>query len=243
MKIGKFGYLNNFLPYYFLNSTVVEANPRRMASMLLNREIDYAPIPAFFYLSKRDKLRHYDFCVASEGMVLSVIVVSKKRQLDDKPIAVTEDSITSVNLLKIILREKGFENRLIPMETAKATEMLKKCDHALVIGDEAIKARMVYRVVMDLGEEWYELTSLPMVFGISASLRDIDATQIDRKILNAVEEGYRRFDEVVEAAKKTFSMPEEFLIEYFRTLKFRFGSRERRGMDEFEKYCRDYGLL
>jgi len=202
-----------------------------MASMLLSGEIDYAPVPAFFYLSNRESLRHYDFCVASEGRVLSVIVVSKKRQLDDKPIAVTQDSMTSVNLLRVLLREKGFKNKLIPMETANATKMLEKCDHALVIGDEAIKARMLYKVVMDLGEEWYELTSLPMVFGISASLKNIDATHIDRKILNAVEEGYRRFDEVVEAAKKTFNMPEEFLIEYFRTLKFKFGSRERKGMD------------
>lgn len=245
LRIGKFGYLNNFLPYYFLNESVeiMEASPKKMSLMLLAGEIDYAPVPAFFYLSNRDRLRHYEFCVASEGKVISVVVVSKNKKLDDGPIAVTQDTVTSLNLLRIILEEKGLKNKLIPMETAKAFEMLEKCDHALVIGDEAIKARMIYRVVMDLGEEWYELTSLPMVFGISASLKDVDATAIDRKILDATEEGFRKFEEVVKAAEEAFRMPREFLEEYFRTLRFRLGSRERRGLDEFEKLCRDYELL
>ncbi len=48
---------------------------------------------------------------------------------------------------------------------------------------------------------------------------------------------------MVSAAEKEFKMPREFLEEYFRTLRFRVGDRERRGLREFEKYCRDYGLL
>ncbi|WP_456330261.1 menaquinone biosynthetic enzyme MqnA/MqnD family protein [Archaeoglobus sp.] len=245
MRVGKFGYLNNFLPYYILNESVeiVEANPRRMASMLLEGKIDYAPVPAFFYLKNKEQLRHYEFCVASEGKVLSVVVVSKKKELDDDAIAITPHSLTSVNLLRILLAEKGMENRLVEVETPKASKMLEICPHALVIGDEAIKARMIYRVVMDLGEEWYELTSLPMVFGISASLKNVDATAIDRKILDATDEGFRRIEEVVREAEKTFKMPREFLEEYFRTLKFRLGGKEERGLYEFEKYCRDYGLL
>lgn len=245
MRIGKFGYLNNFLPYYFLNENVeiVEANPKEMASMLLSGRIDYAPVPAFFYLKNKERLRHYEFCVASEGKVLSVVVVSRNKRLDDGAIAVTPHSLTSVNLLRILLSEKGMKNRLVEVNTARASEMLEVCPNALVIGDEAIKARMIHRVVMDLGEEWYELTSLPAVFGISASLKETNAEEMDRKILTSTEEGYRRFGEVVTAAEKAFKMPREFLEEYFRTLKFRLGSKERRGLDEFEKYCRDYGLL
>jgi len=238
VRIGKFGYLNNFLPYYFLNENVeiVEANPKEMASMLLSGRIDYAPVPAFFYLKNKERLRHYEFCVASEGKVLSVVVVSRNKRLDDGAIAVTPHSLTSVNLLRILLSEKGMKNRLVEVNTARASEMLEVCPNALVIGDEAIKARMIHRVVMDLGEEWYELTSLPAVFGISASLKETNAEEMDRKILMATEEGYR-------AAEKAFKMPREFLEEYFRMLKFRLGSKERRGLDEFEKYCRDYGLL
>ncbi len=244
MRVGKFDYLNNFLPYFYMNGfEIVETTPREMAAKLLNGEIDYAPVPSLFYLSNKKLLRHYNFCVASEGRVLSVIVVTKRKKLDDGSIAVTPDSITSVNLLRILLEEKGMKNRFVPVETSSAVKMLKICDHALVIGDEAIKARMIYRTVMDLGEEWYELTSLPMVFGLSASLRDVDATSVDRSLLESLKKALKNLDVVVSRAAEIFRMPEEFLVEYFRTLKFEFGRKERRGLDEFERRCRDYGLL
>ncbi len=244
MRVGKFGYLNNFLPYFYLNGfEIVETTPREMASKLLSGEIDYAPVPSFFYLSNKDLLRHYNFCVASKEKVLSVVVVSKEKGLDDGSIAVTPDTMTSVNLLKIILEEKGMKNKLVPVKTSKAVDMLKICDHALVIGDEAIKARMIYRVVMDLGEEWYELTSLPMVFGISASTKDVDASHADAALLRSLRRAMDNLESVIAEAARLFKMPEEFLVEYFRTLSFRFGGEERRGLNEFEKMCRDYGLL
>ena len=244
MRIGKFGFLNNYLPYYFVDGLeVVEASPRKMTEMLLSGRIDYAPVPTFFYLSRKKILRHYRFCVASEGEVLSVVVVSKEKRLDDKPIAVTADSMTSVNLLRIILREKGMRNELVEMRTARASDMLRNFSHALVIGDEAIKARMMYKVVMDLGEEWYELTELPMVFGISASLKSVDAAMADRIILESVRRAYENIDVIIREAEHRFSMPREFLKKYFQTLHFEFGSRERRGMIEFERMCVEHGLL
>ncbi len=244
MRVGKFGYLNNFLPYFYLNGfEIVETTPKEMASKLLDGEIDYAPVPSFFYLSNKHLLRHYNFCVASKGKVLSVVVVSKGKELDDGSIAVTPDTMTSVNLLRIILKERGMRNRLVEVKSSKAMEMLKICDHALVIGDEAIKARMLFKVVMDLGEEWYELTSLPMVFGISASIRDVDASSVDAALLNSLRRARENLELVVDKAAKLFKMPEEFLVEYFKTLRFEFGYEERRGLNEFERMCRDYGLL
>ncbi|MDW7990505.1 MAG: MqnA/MqnD/SBP family protein, partial [Archaeoglobaceae archaeon] len=108
------------------------------------------------------------FCVASDGEVYSVIVVSKKKRLDDSPIAITENSITSANMMRIIKAEKGLINKLVVVN-GKLEDMLRNLEHALVIGDEAIKARMLYRVLMDLGEEWKDLTALPAVFGVSVS--------------------------------------------------------------------------
>jgi chorismate dehydratase len=135
------------------------------------------------------------------------------------------------------------KNRLVLVEECNASQLLKICNHALVIGDEAIKARMVYRVVMDLGEEWYELTGWPMVFGISASLRDRNAEKIDSLLLNSVEWGLKNMDEVVKAAKKRFSMPPEFLEEYFRTLSYKLGTKEKRGLRKFEELCMENELL
>jgi chorismate dehydratase len=244
MRVGKFGYLNNFLPYYYLKDVeIVEASPTEMAHMLLKGEIDYAPIPSFFFLKNKEELRHYSFCVASKQRVLSVVVVSKNKKLDDGKIAVTPHSMTSVNLLRIILNEKGLKNKLVFMDTPRACELLDRCDHALVIGDEAIKARMIYRVLMDLGEEWFEITGLPMVFGISSSLRGVDASIADSKIMESIDRGFRNYEVVVEAAEEEFRMPREFLEEYFKILTYKLGSREIKGLKTFEEMCHEHGLF
>ncbi len=242
-KIGKFGLVNNFLPYRFLsgNFEVVESSPRGMAEKLVLGEIDYAPVPTYFYIKNEFKLKHYSFCIASDGEVLSVVVVSRKNRIGDK-IAVTAQTLTSVNLMKIILKEKDLDVKLIPSNFISASELLKIADSALVIGDEAIKARMLYRVVMDLGEEWKDLTGYPMVFGISASLKNKDFNFVDRAIQFSVEEGMKRFEEVVEEASLKFRLPVEFLVKYFKILIYSLGKKEKKGLEEFASRCRDYGL-
>jgi chorismate dehydratase len=96
---------------------------------------------------------------------------------------------------------------------------------------------------MDLGEEWYELTGYPMVFGISASLKDRDAGEINGKLMKSVEWGLENMDVVVEEAKRRFNLPSEFLEEYFRCLSYRLGGKERKGLETFEEMCRENGLL
>ncbi len=247
LRIGKFGLINNFLPYYWLERNseceIVVATPRQMASLIHSGSIHYAPVPSFFFISKKDELKSYNFCIASRDRVLSVVVVSKERKFDNSPIAVTADTMTSVNLLRVIMNERGMKNELVFSDSGKACELLKNCRHALVIGDEAIKARMMYRVVMDLGEEWYELTGLPMVFGISSSLKSVDASEVDRLLVRSIEWGLENIGEVVSEATTKFNMPEEFLEEYFKTLSYRMGSRERKGLEKFEEMCRESGII
>ncbi|MCX8172687.1 MAG: menaquinone biosynthesis protein [Archaeoglobaceae archaeon] len=240
MKIGKFGFVNNFLPYFKLEKEkkyeIVEGTPRKLSEMFEKGEIVYAPIPSFEILKKG-----YDpgkFCVASDGEVYSVIVASKRKRLDDSPIAIMDNSITSANMMKIIKAEKGLINKLVPVN-GKFDEIVRNFDHVLVIGDEAIKARMVYRVLMDIGEEWKELTGLPAVFGISVSRVD----GIDEDVLSSLEWGRKHIDEVVRFASEKFKLPEEFLLRYFETLIHTFGSKERKSLEVFGELCYECGIL
>ncbi|MHC1610237.1 MAG: menaquinone biosynthesis protein [Candidatus Methanospirareceae archaeon] len=246
IRIGKFGLLNNYLPYYRLEQNgvrVIEALPKQLAEMFETGEIDFAPVPSFYYLKNQDRLKSYDFCVAAKHSALSVVVVSREKMLDSQCIAVTNQTTTSVNLLEIILRERGLKNEVVPVDESEASELLKRCPHALVIGDEALKARLEYRVVMDLGEEWRELTGYPMVFGIATSLKERDMSEVNRTVMDSVEWGEENIDEIVKEAKRKFGMPVEFLKVYFKSLTFRMGAGEKRGLKLFEEKCHEYGLL
>ncbi|MEM1578054.1 MAG: menaquinone biosynthesis protein [Archaeoglobaceae archaeon] len=240
MRIGKFGFINNFLPYYKLEKDgefeIIEGSPRLLSEMFERGELCYAPIPAFELIRKNYEAKK--FCVASNGEVYSVIVVSKKRRLDDSPIAITANSITSANMMKIIKFEKGMINRLVEFN-GTLEEMLAKFNHALVIGDEAIKARMLYRVLMDIGEEWKDLTGLPAVFGVSVSR----VNGIDEKVIESLKWGLKNISEVVSVASQKFRLPEEFLFHYFSSLIHELGVKERKSLKVFEEMCYEHRLL
>ena len=244
MRVGKFGLINNYLPYYYVEKSgkyeIVESSPKNLAEMLLNRSIDYAPVPSFFYLKNKEKLKRFRFCVGADGEVYSVIVVSKKKRLDDSPIAVTTKSMTSVNMLRIIKEEKGLVNKIIPC-AGSFSEILRNFDHALIIGDEAIKARMIFRVVMDIGEEWKDITGLPAVFGIGASL--IDAESVDRDIIDSYKRGLKDLGKIVEEASLKFRMPPEFLEIYFKKLIHVIGRKEEKSLRVYEEMLNENGLL
>jgi chorismate dehydratase len=246
IRIGKFGFLNNYLPYYWLgqNGTeVVEASPRSLATMFEQGEIDFAPVPSFYYLKNKHKLRRYEFCVASKHRVLSVVVVSREKMFDNQCIAVTNQTTTSINLLKIILRERGLQNEIVPVDESTASELLTHCPHTLVIGDEALRARREYRVVMDLGEEWSELTGYPMVFGISTSRKDRDMSAVNRSVMESITWGEQNIEAIAREAACKYELPKDFLEVYFKALTFRLGDKERRGLELFEEKCHEYGLL
>lgn len=240
MRIGKFGFVNNFLPYYKLERDckyeIVEGTPRKLAELFEKKEICYAPIPSYELIKKGYEPKK--FCVASNGEVYSVIVVSKRKRLDDSPIAITSQSLTSVNMMRIIKREKGLVNDLVVVN-GKLEEILQSFDHALVIGDEAIKARMRYRVLMDLGEEWKEITGLPAVFGVAVSRVD----GIDEDVIESLKWGRRNLEEVVKVASEKFRLPEEFLLHYFSSLIHELGQRERKSIEVFKEMCYENRLL
>jgi len=240
MRIGKFGFVNNFMPYYKLEKEgkyeIVEGSPRILAELFEMGEISYAPVPTFELIRKGYEPRK--FCVASDGEVYSVIVVSKKKRLDDSPIAITGNSMTSANMMRIIKEEKGLVNKLVVCN-CRVEEMLKNFEHALVIGDEAIKARMRFRVLMDIGEEWKEITGLPAVFGIAVSRVD----GIDEDLIASLRWGRENMEEIVRIASEKFKLPAEFLEHYFSTLIHELGSKERKSVEVFREMCTEYELL
>ncbi len=245
-RIGKFGLINNFLPYFRLEQEglpIIEAPPARLAAMFDRGEIDFAPVPSFYYIKNKGRLRNYDFCVASKDRVLSVLVVSKKEQLGNGSIAITNQTITSLNLLKIILIERKMKNSLVPVDESGVSDLLKHCSHALVIGDEAIKARRTCKVVMDLGEEWRRLTGCSMVFGISVSRKDADMSEVNEKVMESVRWGEKNIHGIATEAEKKFELRKDFLEMYFESLTYRMGTEEVRGIELFEEKCRKYGLL
>ncbi|HET8892888.1 MAG TPA: MqnA/MqnD/SBP family protein, partial [Gaiellaceae bacterium] len=81
VKLGRISYVNMAPVFYRVDAEVEEVQgvPTELNAMLLDGELDTAPISSIEYARNADKLKLLPrLCVASEGAVDSIQLVSRK---------------------------------------------------------------------------------------------------------------------------------------------------------------------
>lgn len=174
--IGRVAFLNCDPLFYGLGDEwqVLPAPPSWLTGHLLRRDCVLAPIPAADYARHADELVLVpEIGICSKGEVGSVLVFGDMPLSSMKSIALPTDSMTSVALLKYILKQEQLEPQTHLMGP-DLTTMLSECDGALLIGDRALEEakKQPERVQLDLGQAWLNRTQKPMVFGVFAARKD-----------------------------------------------------------------------
>ena len=92
-----------------------------------------------------------------------------------------QDSHTSVELLRILLRERhGIEPELVPFD---ARDSSGECDAILLIGDKVVTSTIpedLQTHQLDLGEAWHDMTGQPFVFATWLCRADMPPEQLSR---------------------------------------------------------------
>ena len=99
LRLGRISYVNMAPVFHGLEADVEEVSgvPTELSRMLLDGEIDVAPIPSIEYARHADRLRILPrLCVSSEGAVDSIQLVSRMPFGQVRSVAVTPESATSV---------------------------------------------------------------------------------------------------------------------------------------------------
>jgi chorismate dehydratase len=220
IKLGRISYVNMAPVFYRVDAEVEEVQgvPTELNRMLVDGELDTAPISSIEYARNADRLRLLPrLCVASEGAVDSIQLVSRKPLEQVRVVAVTPESATSVALTKVLLPEA----EQVPLFAYEAGD----ADAKLLIGDAALKSAFEDPTPhYDLGRLWLERTGLPMVFAVWACPEPLA-------------------DGLAFEAAERYGYPAGFLARYFEKLRYRFGPRERAGLYTFLELCRDAELL
>ena len=179
-RIGRLIYLNCAPVYYGIDVGVVNLEaelipgvPSKLNRMLAEGKLDVSPISAIEYARHQNEYKLLpNLCLNSEGMVKSVLLVSKFEieKLQGKKIALTNTSATSQALLKILFADKyHFEVEYREMEP-QLEKMLKSNDAALLIGDDALTADFSKEIkVYDIGQLWREYSGFPVIFVVFAA--------------------------------------------------------------------------
>jgi predicted solute-binding protein len=119
--------------------------------------------------------------------------------------------------------------------------MLRNGEAALLIGDPALRLhlmRLPY-CIYDLGEEWMEMTGLPMVFAVWAGRGEAATPETGAALLDSCRYGRQRLEEIVAREAPRRGFPPEFAREYLtRNIVHELEPRDYQGMELFLRYAR-----
>ena len=159
-----------------------------------------------------------DVGITCLGAVRSILLISKVPFGEIRTLAADGSSRTSVQLARVILRERYGAEPAIGSQAPVLESMLADADAALVIGDPALRIdpeRLPYRC-LDLGAEWLALTGLPFVFAAWAGKPGLPAESLRPLLRESYEYGRAR------------------IVQYLRRyIRFEIGPKEERGLETF----------
>jgi chorismate dehydratase len=237
IRLGRISYVNMAPVFYRVDADVEEIQgvPTELNRSLLDGECDVAPISSIEYARHAERLRLLPrLCVASEGAVDSIQLVSKKPLEQVRSVAVTPESATSVVLTKVLLPE------------ATHVALGEDADARLLIGDAALKSAFEDPTPhYDLGRLWLERTGLPMVFAVWACPEPVadGLPELEDALVASVRLARAEPETLAYEASERYGYPAGFLARYFEKLRYRFGPRERAGLMTFLELARDVGEL
>jgi len=221
-RLAASSYLNSApLIWSFLNGShrgnvdFVEAVPSRCSQLLSESAVEGALVPVIEYQRIPSGCLVPDVCVGSQKEVLSVVLVSKNRQLEKiSSVALDESSRTSATLVKVIFREFL---HLEPEWTTRAPDveqMLEKHDAALIIGDPGMTFRRRGLNVWDMASLWKQHTGLGFVFAMWMVRDEVieRARMVD--FAGARDEGVAHLEEIVGSYQDKIPIPVEEVRNY-----------------------------
>ncbi|MEN6520739.1 MAG: menaquinone biosynthesis protein [Armatimonadota bacterium] len=250
-KLGCLPYLNvKPLVYPFEHGRLpdgwelVYAPPSRLARMLAEGRIAAAPVSSFASLSNPNFAIVPGICISSDGPVTSVLMLSKVELKDVKTVAADTSSLSGRALLRIVLSENyGLEPEYVDCEP-KLEKMLSMCDAALIIGDPAMLCDKTGLNILDLGEEWLNLTGLPAVFATWAGPKESITPELIAVLASAKEEGLKRTPKIAEEQAPILGLPHKLCEEYLaKVIRYDLGQREIESLRIFGQKAFEHGLI
>ncbi len=238
-RVGSVPYLNALPLTRGLEGDLIFATPAKLAEMLRRNELDAAlvSITEVLFNDSYDILD--GIAVASLGEVKSVLLAHKRPLREIKEVFCDTASLTSVNLLKVLLAEQSIVARFAPLPSYDAAN---SCDAVLLIGDPAIDfvRSSPPHEIYDLGTAWYELTQLPFVYAVWALRRGIDHRRLRAHLREARDFGLDTLDYIISSRTE---YDHQFRKDYLGWhIHYHLSSEEKRGIAKFMELLRKHGF-
>ena len=260
-RVGKVRYINCEPVYYGIEEgavpadcDLVEGNPAELNRMMEQGELDISVISSLAYAQSPERYRLLtDLAIACDGAVGSVIFSSRLpfTDLNGQQVLITQESLTSVYLLRILL-QKAYAVEPIYLRSEVKEELPNGVAGCLLIGDPALRAGFERRhpYQLDLGWGWKALSGLPFIFALWAvreafyQERPEETRALHQALLASKAYSLARVEAISAAVHEWVGISEEACLNYLRQqLSFDLSPRHLEGLKRFLQMPEIDGLV
>jgi predicted solute-binding protein len=215
--------------------------PSKCADLVAAAEVEIGNIPVI-ELFRQNLEMVPGVGVATRGAVRSILLISKRPLAQIRTLAADSSSRTSVALTRIVLSRRYGVEPQIQACAPDLTSMLERADAALIIGDPALRIdppSLPY-LVADLGQEWTEMTGLPMVFAVWAGHKRHITPAVITALNFSCRFGREHLEDIVKIDGAARGIPEALAREYLTThIVNELGPKEYEGLQLYLRYARE----
>ncbi len=209
--------------------------PTRLNALLREKYLDIALISSFEYLTG-DYRFLFPFGIGSCGRIYSVNFYLREDLLLSNTLscAVTDESATSVNLLKVLAH--NFWKKTILLSPIDRNIAFEKNESLLLIGNEALANQHIdgFKTI-DLAQAWYEATGLGFVFALFATKKEIGEREkmFCQKLARSLQWAKDNFALILEMAQKSSHHDLSFLRTYYDAHHYVLNEKDLQGLNHF----------
>lgn len=260
LKIGQINYANCLPLFHILKERFsnpayefVSGVPAVLNDLLFKGKIDVCPSSSIEYAFHPDKYCILpDLSISSDGPVASVLLFSKIPidKLNGCKILLSSESATSVNLLKILMKQLYCCNCSYEVTTSGLNDALDDAPALLLIGDSALRASVhgLEVSVYDLGEIWNDWTGLPFVFALWLCRKEVseneEMLELSRHLIQAKHLTPLDFERIAILAEDLKWMSPDLLSSYWqKNISYNLDQRSVSGLITFYEKCSELNLI
>ena len=237
MRVGRIPYLNSE-PFYFTleGHELVPLPPRPLGQAMEAGRVDAGPLSLVDFFRLEQTLRPLPLGIATNGPARSVILFSARppKELDGAVVGVTDETSTSVEILRLLLTAKYGVTPRAWVDAAAPS------DAVLLIGDQALRALhgdhpAPHRI--DVGTEWVQWTGLPCVFarwGVRASLGAPATAALAEALEASIGRALASLPRIA-GARRDVGLDETGVHRYLGGFTYRLGHDEERAITELRR--------
>jgi chorismate dehydratase len=221
---------SGLLSGYELNLEVPSISARK----IISQEAEIGLIPVGALPGIPDYQLVSNLCIGADKEVKSVLLLANVALQDVKTIYLDTDSLTSVNLVRILAKEYWNINPEWK-SISELTGKLSTDEGMVLIGDKTFGLCGQYPFCYDLAGEWIKFTGLPFVFAVWISRQPMPS-YFEKSFQAALAWGVEHREESIIMAKNPHITDLE-LISYLKNdISYSLDEQKKKGMELFLKF-------